>query len=102
MSAVAVDEVFPVTVVLVFMDTNVVVKGVNGCVVADIILVVSASVVSDLSVAFAVVVAVVVVTVCVGANVVDRDVIPGLTATDVAAVTVADVVTALDSSSFSS
>ena len=100
MSAAAVDEVFVVTVILVFMDTNVVVKGVDGCVVADIILVVSASVVSDLSVA--VVVAVVVVTVCVGANVVDRDVIPGLTATDVAAVTVADVVTALDSSSFSS
>ena len=99
MSAAAVDEVFPITVVLVFMDVNVVVKGVNGCVVADIILVVSASVVSDLSV---VVVVVVVVTVCVGANVVDRDVIPGLTATDVAAVTVADVVTALDSSSFSS
>ena len=99
MSAAAVDEVFAVTVVLVFMDANVVVKGVNGCVVADIILVVSASVVSDLSV---VVVVVVVVTVCVGANVVDRDVIPGLTATDVAAVTVADVVTALDSSSFSS
>ena len=96
MSAAAVDEVFVVTVILVFMDTNVVVKGVDGCVVADIILVVSASVVSDLSVA------VVVVTVCVGANVVDRDVIPGLTATDVAAVTVADVVTALDSSSFSS